>query len=312
LPAKDDRDSVGATMNLDDAQSRFVVTLVPGQAAVFTDGMDRPLLLRVPDGSAAEREAIPPAPVTGLIGRRSTTCGPACLADACTLRHQRAAHRLLEEQPWLTLWAELTVLGHLTGEETPVPEPFHRASIGSDAVPPRTLDCAISHAVDDAVAVRSAALAPGARAAELAEHCATAIRAVAAGQPGACGQDELGYLAGIHDWLRLLWELREDGPAMDIARWERRFGRPIPGTTRAEQRMAANVLWSIARSDPAARDAVTFGTRRPGAIEQAAGLAGSGEHRRTRLAMALQAFGDLRWPVAHLLPEDEELEVTAR
>jgi hypothetical protein len=74
--------------------------------------------------------------------------------------------------------------------------------------------------------------------------------------------------------------------------------------------MAANVLWSIARADPATRDAVTFGTRRPSTIEHATGLAAPDERRRTRLMVALQAFGDLRWPVPHLLPEQDELEVT--
>ena len=53
LPAKDDRDTVGATMNLTGDQSRYLVTLKPGEAAVFTDGMDYPVLARMPDGTAA-------------------------------------------------------------------------------------------------------------------------------------------------------------------------------------------------------------------------------------------------------------------
>ena len=43
LPARDDRDLVGAAMNLDEDQSRQVVSLPPGVAAVFADGMDRPV-----------------------------------------------------------------------------------------------------------------------------------------------------------------------------------------------------------------------------------------------------------------------------
>ena len=35
LPAADDRDAVGATMNATPAQSRYLVTLAPGEAAVF-------------------------------------------------------------------------------------------------------------------------------------------------------------------------------------------------------------------------------------------------------------------------------------
>ena len=53
LPAADDRDAVGATMNMTSAQNRFLVTLRPGEAAVFADGMDYPVLARMPDGTGA-------------------------------------------------------------------------------------------------------------------------------------------------------------------------------------------------------------------------------------------------------------------
>jgi hypothetical protein len=110
-----------------------------------------------------------------------------------------------------------------------------------------------------------------------------------------------------------MWELRDDAPVdppLDIRSWERRFGRPIPGSTRTEWRLAANVLWSLARSDPDARDAVTFGTRMPSAIEDAVGTVRMDERWRTRLAMALQPFGDLTWPLLHLLPEQDDAEET--
>ena len=54
LPAADDREAVGATMNLTEDQSAYLVTLTPGEAAVFTDGMDYPLLTRMPDGTSRE------------------------------------------------------------------------------------------------------------------------------------------------------------------------------------------------------------------------------------------------------------------
>ena len=60
LPAADDREAVGATMNATPPQSRYLVTLPPGQAAVFSDGMDFPVLVKVKDGT--EREAASPAP----------------------------------------------------------------------------------------------------------------------------------------------------------------------------------------------------------------------------------------------------------
>ncbi len=92
LPAHDDRQVVGAAMNLDEEQSRQVVSLPPGVAAVFADGMDRPLRIRVPLGEHAERVlASPPPPVRG---RRSAACGPRCTAERpCTLYELREADR---------------------------------------------------------------------------------------------------------------------------------------------------------------------------------------------------------------------------
>ena len=83
LPAADDREAVGATMNMTQAQNRFLVTLNPGEAAVFTDGMDFPLLARMPDGTGREAtgeaagEASTAAPA-GVVRPRSITCGADC------------------------------------------------------------------------------------------------------------------------------------------------------------------------------------------------------------------------------------------
>ncbi|MEV1198918.1 ATP-binding protein, partial [Microbispora rosea] len=62
LPAEDDRALVGAAMNLSEDQSRQVVSLQPGFAAVFADGMDRPLRVQVPLGEDRERETLGPVP----------------------------------------------------------------------------------------------------------------------------------------------------------------------------------------------------------------------------------------------------------
>ena len=97
LPAADDREAVGATMNASPSQSRYLVTLPPGQAAVFSDGMDFPILVRVTDGSP--REAGPPVPAgdaRAVVRPRSATCGAECQARPCTLRDMRAAQRALE------------------------------------------------------------------------------------------------------------------------------------------------------------------------------------------------------------------------
>ena len=87
LPAADDREAVGATMNMTQAQNRFLVTLNPGEAAVFLDGMDFPLLTRMPDGTAREatgeaaREAATVTPA-GVVRPRSITCGADCAGPA--------------------------------------------------------------------------------------------------------------------------------------------------------------------------------------------------------------------------------------
>ncbi len=98
LPAADDREAVGATMNATPSQSRYLVTLPPGQAAVFSDGMDFPILVQVKDGSRTRSRTARP-------GRRrprrwctprSATCGAECQARPCTLRDMRAAQRALD------------------------------------------------------------------------------------------------------------------------------------------------------------------------------------------------------------------------
>jgi DNA helicase HerA-like ATPase len=156
LPAADDRDAVGATMNATPRQSRFLVTLAPGQAAVFSDGMDFPLLVKMKDGSERERAtAGATLDARTVVHPRSATCGSECAARPCTLREMRAAQRALEDFPWVRLWAELAVLAHLTGWPVPVPRPAALARFRE--LPRRVSQCATAHAVDAAVATRTTA-----------------------------------------------------------------------------------------------------------------------------------------------------------
>ncbi|WP_331758595.1 ATP-binding protein (plasmid) [Nocardia sp. NBC_01377] len=106
LPAAEDRDTVGATMNLDQAQSRHVVSLPPGRAAVFADGMDRPLRITVP--LREHHEASNPAAATT----------PA--RSPLTLRDLDAAHRLARD-PRIIVWIELVIIAHLSGYPPPPP-----------------------------------------------------------------------------------------------------------------------------------------------------------------------------------------------
>src|SRR5215472_1079845 len=189
LPAADDRDAVGATMNATPSQSRYLVTLAPGEAAVFSDGMDFPVLVKVADGTEREVVSRPRTrDARAVVRPRSATCGAECAVRPCTLRDMRAARRALDEFPWVRLWAELTVLAHLTGWPMPVPKPAVLA--GFRELPARVSQCATSHAADAAVAARLGVPEPSA----LAAHAHAAIRARADRNKWLCPPDEPRWL----------------------------------------------------------------------------------------------------------------------
>ena len=118
--------------------------------------MDYPVLAAMPDGTDREAAAAPATrSPAGLVSPRSGTCGPDCLASPCTLRDMRSAQRLLARQPGLVLWAEVAVLAHLTGWLMPVPVAGGELADQIAALSPvRLRDCAVSHAVDAAVATQ--------------------------------------------------------------------------------------------------------------------------------------------------------------
>jgi hypothetical protein len=127
-------------------------------------------------------EAEPPradAPVVlgslrSIVRPRSVTCGAVCRSEPCTLRQIRHAQRALTDNPELVLWAELSVLGHLVGQPMPVP-----VSGLADALtrwPQRYRECAMSHAVDAAIAGRVATFTHRHSPDELAKHVNGAMR----------------------------------------------------------------------------------------------------------------------------------------
>ncbi|MDL4772827.1 ATP-binding protein [Actinomadura xylanilytica] len=157
LPAHDDRHQVGAAMNLDEDQSREVVSLRPGVAAVFADGMDRPLRVRVPLGEG--REAVLPGPPPPVDGRRSAACGCECRSGrACTLYELREADLVAghPDRAWLRLWADTLVLAHVAGRPLPaVPAELARTW---SRLTPRLRECALATVLERAVTRRSRAL----------------------------------------------------------------------------------------------------------------------------------------------------------
>ncbi len=313
LPAADDRAAVGATMNLTDAQSQYLVTLPPGEAAVHADGMDYPLLARVPDGTA--REAAVPAvtaPPRPVIGRRSATCGAACLAEPCTMGQVRAAQQATG--PQLTLWAELSVVAHLTGWDMPRPSPAFLASLRSMGA--RQRDCAISHAVDVAVAARVPAIATRVSPAVVAAHVAGALRQVVTdGKPG-CAVEEPQYLAPPYRWMLVRAELRATAPGTGrhprSDEWEHAYGVPVPGATVAQQLRVVSRRYVRDQRDTRAVRVVAWGTRAHPAIEQCVGTRAGSDDWAAWLDDALTAFARLPWPRTLLTLPGSQPQETAR
>ena len=303
LPAADDRDAVGATMNLTPAQSEYLVTLSPGDAAVHADGMDYPLLVRMPDGRA--REAARPAVTASagpVIARRSPTCGPDCLAEPCTLGQMRAAQRAAITDPRITLWAELSVVAHLTGWDMPRPAPAFIASLR--ATGDRLRDCALSHAADAAVAARVSAISTRISPGALAAHVAAVMRqAVADGTPG-CAAEEPQYLAPPYRWALVRDALRTAVPGAGrhprSGEWERAYGQPVPGRTAAQQARTVARWHARDQRDTQGVAAVIWGARPRPAIEQAVGCRAGDPGWPAQLAETLTAFARSPWPRALL------------
>jgi DNA helicase HerA-like ATPase len=221
LPAADDRQLVGATMNLDDDQSRQVVSLPPGEAAVFTDGMDRPMRVRVPFGGDREILTAPGQAAQTvqppLTGRRSAACGHACVNERpCTLVEIRAADLVAHstQDAWLRVWAEVYVLAHLVNRPRPrVPVPLRQRWAGLDE---RLRECALATAIDRAVLGRGQALCESYDPGGLASACAVSAAAMLDGGKGAGTMPGTSWVIPQLQWLHELERVCPlDGPAPD-------------------------------------------------------------------------------------------------
>jgi DNA helicase HerA-like ATPase len=310
LPAADDREALGATMNMTQAQNRFLVTLNPGEAAVFTDGMDFPLLTRMPDGTAREAageaagEAATATPA-GVVRPRSITCGADCAGRPCTLRDMRVAQRALDEYPPVRLWTELSVLAHLTGWPMPVPRTALLSLL--QMMPSRLRDCALSHGVDAALAVRVPVIAARVSPVGLASHVSTAIRARIARGSWLCQREEPKWLAPAYTWTLVLDALKSAdrknpgaGPHPRSPEWERTYGQAITGDTCARQVGTVQRWYDGAQRDGWEVRAVAFGVDGDSAIERAVGAQAEDDDFEERLTGYLDQFVDCRWPRLYL------------
>jgi uncharacterized protein len=305
LPAADDRDAVGATMNMTRAQNRFLVTLKPGEAAVFTDGMDYPLLARMPDGTGREAVEVPTATPAGVVRPRSITCGADCTGRPCTLRDMRIAQRALGEYPAIRLWAELSVLAHLTGWPMPIPRTALLSLL--QMMPSRLRDCAISHGVDAALSVRVPVIAGRVSPVGLASHVSTAIRSRLSRGSWLCQREEPRWLAPAYQWTLVLDALKSAdrkspgaAPHPRSSEWERTYGKVITGDTLARQVGTVQRWYDGAQRDDWEVRAVAFGVDSPSHIERAVGASAEDDDFEERMTGYLDQFVDCRWPRLYL------------
>ncbi|QNE18147.1 ATP-binding protein [Kribbella qitaiheensis] len=191
LPAADDRETVGATMNLDEPQSRAVVSLPSGQAAVFTDGMDRPVRVRIPHGEPREQRAATP-PTVKAAGRRNFLRGGGSADRLSTVREIADVAQLLEHNPRFVLWVELLTVAHLVAAPRPVPgSPWVFNDVSSGVV-----ECAIEESVSSAVFGRLQAIEGQVVPARLAAHLTEVVRGVVREQEFSCAATEIEWQAG--------------------------------------------------------------------------------------------------------------------
>jgi hypothetical protein len=287
LPARDDRDLVGATMNLDDRQSDFVVSLEPGHAAVFADGMDRPVLVRVPLGEDRERAVASDSDRLITDGRRRYAgCSERCHgAEPCT-GVQLEESRAVAANAQLTLWVELAVVAHVVGREMPLPEVVWTRGIRAQNPVDAVLECAVAHAVEVAVQARSQQLLPLYDPRSLAAHVAAAMRAVLWDRvDGRCLGGEWRFQAGPYRWQDVSRQLTEavmrgtSGRHPDSASWEAR-GLGLPGTTCRQQLMELEAFGL----GPMPWQTLVFGSTRPSRTEAAVGCPRDAPEWAARLA----------------------------
>ncbi|MEU3644406.1 helicase HerA-like domain-containing protein [Lentzea sp. NPDC034063] len=298
LPADDDRQSVGATMNLSEAQSRHVVTLPPGRAAVFTDGMDRPLRLLMPLNESSEStELVSRSPA---VSPRSAACGALCSAEPCTLRELTDAVHRADEDERFVLWIELLTVAHITGRPAPEPDPAWLASLRYSQ---RSLECALAHRVQSAVDVRYNGISKRYQADDFIRHLTESATRTLSGLPHGCSVPDVRWQAGRYRWFDVYQALKRTDlptPHPDTARWRDR-GLDLDGATTAEQLNSLRAHPDHWRGG----DETVLGTQRPTAVESAIARL-SNKADRVEQFRAATGFLNLTWRAAAVLRLDQK------
>ncbi|MDT3440045.1 MULTISPECIES: ATP-binding protein [unclassified Pseudofrankia] len=310
LPSAEDRLAVGATMNLREEQSELVVSLPPGVAAVAVDGMDRPVLTRMTPGARRETPAGARYDDAPLGGRRSELCGQDCQSTACTLWQINDASHVAED-PRLVVWVEAVAahqvigLAHLIGQQPPAPVTALRDELL--ALPERTRDCLLAHAVDRAVAARARLLRGYVDPDDFATRLADTLRRLLVGAP-MDDADTRRWTAGQYRWMDVRQTLAAarhqpgaDRPHPDTPSWRRRGLSLLAATVPAQfDELRGSVHYAPGTNAVALGDLTTSGFAT--AVRVLAGGT-SAEHLGTalRLACAADDLEKLHLQIAHLM-----------
>jgi hypothetical protein len=233
LPSKDDREFVGATMNLDEEQSRFVVGMSPGYAAVHTDGMDSPLLTRVRLGHDIAEPQLMTQPRTKCSANPG--CPVDCFSSPCTTLQMSQATSALGT--WVQTWIELVCASAITGCDVvqtakSLREPF---LIQLRSLDPRQRSCLFAQFVHKATMRRRSSLTPTIDTDFFERLVMSILESAVVGI--ACEVDEASLLGGFFRWIDLECQLGEEDGArspVDPVVWSAR-GVPISGITMGQQ-----------------------------------------------------------------------------
>ncbi|MFB7898226.1 DUF853 domain-containing protein, partial [Streptomyces xiamenensis] len=239
LPAADDRTAVGATMNLNAPQSRHLVSLPPGRAAVFVDGMDRPVRVAVPLGQDRESTATANRLLPGAPNPQSVL-SHFDDGNSYTLRELSEGSEIAAD-PRLILWIELLTIAHLTGRRSPRPAPAWLSTV-LNLTDHRLLRCAVAILIDQAIADRYSGLSTHYPPEDLAAHLSQQVRHSLDGGSHRCDGRETRWQAGQYRWVDVIARLKRarasgrpaQGPHADTGAWAAR-GLDLPGNTLDQQ-----------------------------------------------------------------------------
>ena len=306
-PAQDDRQIVGATMNLTPQQSEYLVAVKPGRAAVFSGDIDRPLLVSIPLGedreSAVGADLDPPLDPTR---RRAAACASDCFIRGCTMREIREAETYAED-PTLVLWVELLVIAHINGDAPPEPHKLWLNQLR--AVEKRHLQCALAHRLQSATGARYKYLTEWYQPEELENHVARYVLHVLYGEANPCAADEFVWQAGWRRWADVARAL--DAGETE-ASGDRSRPHPDTGKWRARGLTLESSTWDEQKAEVASRSrykwhsALVRGDRSPPLFEWAAAQLSDATTPAKRMTEATRVFGfAYDWVGPHLYGDPE-------